>query len=123
VRVALVCPYDWAKPGGVQAHVASLATHLRQEHAVRIIAPASDPPGSGVQAAGRPVGIPFNASVAPAAPAPTAARRVLRALAAFEPDVVHVHEPFVPAGALAASALGPRPVVGTVPAGCGRWVL
>jgi phosphatidyl-myo-inositol alpha-mannosyltransferase len=113
LRVALVCPYDWAKPGGVRAHVDSLAGYLRGAHDVAVFAPASAPVPPDVHRVGRPVGIPFNASVAPLAPAPTAARRLLRELRAYAPEIVHVHEPLVPVVALAAAAAGPRPVVGT----------
>ncbi|QBI21459.1 glycosyltransferase family 1 protein [Egibacter rhizosphaerae] len=118
MRVALVCPYDWSSHGGVRAHVAALGAALQEDHDVRIIAPASRPLGaSGVDAlvrpVGRAVGIPFNDSVARVALSPAAARRTVRALRAWRPDVVHVHEPLVPSVALAAAARSPSPVVGT----------
>jgi phosphatidyl-myo-inositol alpha-mannosyltransferase len=104
VKVALVCPYDWASPGGVRGHVEALAAYLRREHEVLVLAPSSSPPPRGVERVGRPVGVRYNASVAPIAPAPTAGRRTVRRLQAFEPHVVHVHEPLVPAVSVAASA-------------------
>lgn len=118
LRIALVCPYDWAAHGGVRAHVESLAAYLVERHEVRIVAPASAAVpeagvGSLVVPVGRPVPLPFNRSVAPVSPSPLAARRTVRALRAFEPDVVHVHEPLVPVVSTAAASLGPRPVVGT----------
>lgn len=118
MRLALVCPYDWARHGGVRGHVASLAAQLARRHEVRILAPASAPPGGdGIDGlavgVGRPLPVPYNRSVAPVAVSPLAARRVLRALADFDPDVVHVHEPLAPAVSAAAAAFGPRPVVGT----------
>lgn len=118
MKIALVCPYDWIRHGGVRAHVESLATHLAERHDVRILAPASgavpqEGVGQLVVPVGRPVLVPFNRSVAPVAPSPFAARRTLHALRAFQPDVVHVHEPVVPAVSAAAAGFGPRPVVGT----------
>ncbi|CAN5135481.1 glycosyltransferase family 4 protein [soil metagenome] len=118
MRVALVCPYDWCRPGGVRAHVDHLARWLAGAggHDVRVFAPASAPPGDEgprVVALGRPVPVPYNRSVAPVALSPPAARRTARELHRFAPDVVHVHEPLAPLVAVAATALGPGPVVGT----------
>jgi phosphatidyl-myo-inositol alpha-mannosyltransferase len=118
VKIALVCPYDWSKPGGVKAHVENLARTLYDRHEVRIFAPASASvaaPARSPQVVdlGRPIPVPFNRSVAPVALSPVAARRTVAALRAFEPHIVHVHEPFVPAVSAAAATWGPRPVIGT----------
>jgi len=117
MRIALVCPYDWAAHGGVRGHVAALAGQLARDHEVHVVAPSSrpltDPGPVPVAVVGRPLGVPFNRSVAPVALSPLAVRRVARALAAFDPHVVHVHEPLAPMVSAAAAAFGPRPVVGT----------
>lgn len=122
MRVALVCPYDWARPGGVQGHIANLAAHLAAEHDVRVVTPCDGAPeGSAgpaddrveVVGVGGTTGLRINQSVAPVALGPVAARRTIAALRAHEPDVVHVHEPLAPAVSLAATAFGPRPLVGT----------
>ncbi len=122
MRVALVCPYDWDRPGGVQAHIANLAAHLAADHDVRVVTPRDDEAGEGsgpgngrveVVGVGRTTGVRINQSVAPVALGPAAARRTLAALRAHEPDVIHVHEPLAPAVSLAATALGPNPLVGT----------
>ncbi|HVL98504.1 MAG TPA: glycosyltransferase family 4 protein [Egibacteraceae bacterium] len=118
MRIALVCPYDWLRHGGVRGHVENLAAHLAPRHTVRILAPASgavpeEGVGHLVVPVGRPVPVPYNRSVAPVSPSPLAARRTLQALRSFRPDVVHVHEPLVPLVSAAASAFGPAPVVGT----------
>jgi phosphatidylinositol alpha-mannosyltransferase len=113
VRIALVCPYDWGKPGGVQGHVASLAAYLGTDHEVRVFAPAARRDGRELVVVGRSRGVRFNRSVAPLALSPLSGRRVVRALRVFDPHVVHVHEPLAPAVSLAATALGPRPLVGT----------
>jgi phosphatidylinositol alpha-mannosyltransferase len=120
VRLVLVCPYDWSRPGGVQAHVANLAEALAPDHAVRVVAPCGGPVQADhadapveVVGVGGSVGVRINRSVAPVALGPGAARRTLAAVRAHRPDVVHVHEPLAPAVSLAAAALGPRPLVGT----------
>lgn len=54
-----------------------------------------------------------NGSRAPVSPWPATMSRTVSALRDFAPDVVHVHEPFVPGPSLAAVMAGPRPIVGT----------
>jgi phosphatidyl-myo-inositol alpha-mannosyltransferase len=110
VRVALVSPYALDVPGGVQAHVTSLADALRdQDHDVTLVGPGD---GSHVSV-GRAVRVPFNGSVAPIAASPAAARATRRVLAELRPDVVHVHEPLVPTVGIAAATAGSAPTVGT----------
>lgn len=119
MRIALVCPYDWSRHGGVRAHVAALAAHLAGRHEVRILAPASEPEtaDSMLVPVGRPTPVPFNRSVAPVALSPLVAGRTRRALAALAPDVVHVHEPLAPVTSVAAALAGGRrgapPTIGT----------
>lgn len=118
MRIALVCPYDWTRSGGVQSHVAQLATHLSERHDVVVFAPHRRGAAPAVSApavvgVGRPVRLPYNRSVAPVAVTPTAAARVLRRLARFSPDVTHVHEPLSPVVSAAAAAFGRHPLVAT----------
>lgn len=118
MKIALVCPYDWTRPGGVQSHVAQLATHLADRHDVRVFAPHRRGAAPAVDApsvvdVGRPVGVRYNRSVAPVAVTPAAGVRVLRRLSAFAPDVTHVHEPLSPLVSSTAAALGRRPLVAT----------
>jgi phosphatidyl-myo-inositol alpha-mannosyltransferase len=120
VKIALVCPYDWARHGGVRGHVSHLADHLAGDHEVRIFAPGSRRPGPDgspddkrLVPLGRATGVPYNRSIAPVALSLLAGRRTVRRLKEFSPDVVHVHEPLAPMVSLAAAAWGPRPVIGT----------
>ncbi|HEX9888863.1 MAG TPA: glycosyltransferase family 4 protein [Nitriliruptorales bacterium] len=115
MRIAIVCPYDLAIPGGVQSHVEHLAVALRGRGDTVFVVAAGEPGRSpaGARAVGLSLSVPYNQSVAPVALSPGAARRTLTALRQFKPDVVHVHEPVVPAVSLAASLRGPRPIVGT----------
>ncbi|WP_420576196.1 glycosyltransferase family 4 protein [Ekhidna sp.] len=40
MKIALVCPYDFSRPGGVKSHIVSLSKHLTMiGHQVKIIAP------------------------------------------------------------------------------------
>jgi phosphatidylinositol alpha-mannosyltransferase len=118
VRIALVCPYDWTRPGGVQAHVAQLASQLSASHEVVVFAPHRRGAVPAVSAprvvdVGRPIALPYNRSVAPVALAPTAGLRVVRLLARFVPDVTHVHEPLSPVVSSAVTSFARRPLVAT----------
>ena len=92
MRVALICPYAWDDPGGVQTHVRELAESLlARDHAVAVIAPVRDGAAQPwVSSVGRPVDIPYNASNAPIDPRPWSTARVRELLRRFGPDVVHV---------------------------------
>ncbi|MDA8291853.1 MAG: glycosyltransferase family 4 protein [Actinomycetota bacterium] len=127
MRVAVVCPYALSAPGGVQGQVTSLASTLAGLGCeVAVAAPdavgregedGAHAPlslrGVTVISSGRPVAVPANGSRAPVALSPLAARRALRELRDWGPDVLHVHEPLVPAISLASVRSGLAPVVGT----------
>ena len=122
MRIALVCPYAFDDPGGVQTHVRELAEYLiRHGHAVEVLAPLRGRERSHyVHPVGRPVDIPYNASNAPIDPRPWSRRRVAAALVAFAPDVVHVHEPLAPSTSMWATLEARVPVVGTFHSGAER---
>jgi phosphatidylinositol alpha-mannosyltransferase len=115
MRVLLACPYAWDAPGGVQTHVRQLAYRLRDlGHRVLVVAPSSSPaPESFVRVAGAPFRVPYNQSVAPIAPTPAAFATVREAMREFHPDVVHVHEPFVPGPSMFSVLASRAPVVAT----------
>ncbi len=98
MKVALVSPYDWLTPGGVNSHIDSLADRLGQRgHAVRILAPASGTVDDRrVVPAGRAVPIPVSGSMARISLNPRLGRRLKQLLADEQFDVVHVHEPLMP---------------------------
>lgn len=120
MKVLLVCPYSWATPGGVGAHVANLAEALRTRgHEARIVAPdAADAPG--VISVGRSIPIPYNGSIARLAFGPRVAMRIRVAIRRYRPDIIHVHEPFAPSVGLATLLATRRPVVGTFHASAPR---
>lgn len=115
LRVALVCPYSLAVPGGVQGQVLGLARALRAHGvATQVIGPCDGPPPrAGVRSVGSTIACAANGSVAPIALDPAALRRTLEILADERPDVVHLHEPLVPGPNLAALLASRIPAVGT----------
>ncbi len=116
MRVAIVCPYAWDRPGGVQSHIRSLSGALKQRsHDVEVWAPAagSSSTEDGVRVFGRAVGIPANGSVAPVSFGPAGARGIRRALKEFRPDLLHLHEPMIPSLSLQALLLSKLPAVAT----------
>ncbi len=101
MKIALVSPYDWAVPGGVNSHVTNLAHHfMRAGHTVRIVAPSSRraaPVMDCVTILGRTsIGLPASGSVANVTLSYNLGPKVKRLLAREGFDVVHIHEPFMP---------------------------
>ena len=116
LRIVQVCPYAWQAPGGVQAHVRNLSKHLmRRGHEVLVLTPGDDAPHEAhVRVVGRPMlRLPFNGSAVPLRPNPLDGRVVRAALAEFEPDVIHVHEPMAPSTSYLALRDAHVPVVAT----------
>ena len=115
MRIAIVSPYALEVFGGVQNQVMGLAAALGATSEVLVVAPGAGEgrPGYATADVGGFVSLPANGSRAPIALSPRAWRTSRRALAAFDPDVIHVHEPFVPLVGLAAASSAVAPVVGT----------
>src|SRR5438105_1 len=105
VKLALVSPYDFAYPGGVTEHVASLAEQfIANGHEVHIVAPSSDDeaePISSVDAPihriGRVVSIPTNGSVARITLSLRSYLQAKTLLQQEQFDLIHLHEPLMPA--------------------------
>ena len=102
LKVCLVSPYDFVHPGGVSEHVRHLADELRErDHDATIMAPSNELDDDhripGYVRIGRSVPIPGNGSVARIALSFHLVRRVRALLDAEGFDVVHYHEPLVPA--------------------------
>ncbi len=122
-RIGIVCPYSFARPGGVQNHVLGLAGWLNREGStVQIFAPDEPPPGmlesyglvgSHYVNAGRAVPLKANGSVARINFSVNSARRAKKWLDEGDFDVVHIHEPMTPSVALQTLLLTDRPVTAT----------
>ena len=122
-RIGIVCPYGWDTPGGVQAHIADLATYLiSQGHYVSVLAPTSDEENlpDYVVSAGKPISIPYNGAVARILFGPIAFARVRNWIAQGEFDLLHLHEPAIPSIALLACFAAEGPLVGTFHASAKR---
>lgn len=123
LRVALVCPYSFSRPGGVQNHVLGLAGWLlAQGHDPRVLAPGRPDPAAlraaGLEpwrftSTGRGLPVPYNGSVARVSCGPLTVAVVHRWLRRIRPDVVHVHEPMTPSASLVATLHAEVPVVAT----------
>ncbi|MBM4416594.1 MAG: glycosyltransferase family 4 protein, partial [Chloroflexi bacterium] len=101
MKIALVSPYDWLTPGGVNRHIDQLAHHLEAAgHRTRILAPAGGAVDDRrVIVTGRAVSVlpvPASGSRARISLDPMIGRHVRRVLEHERFDVVHVHEPLMP---------------------------
>ncbi|MBN1288203.1 MAG: glycosyltransferase family 4 protein [Actinobacteria bacterium] len=109
MRIAIVSPYSWKHPGGVNNHIRGLSGQLiKLGHEVAVMAPDGSGKADGasvvetrwgdcpVFSAGRSFAIPANGSIANLALVPGTGRRVRAFLREGRFDVVHVHEPLVP---------------------------
>jgi phosphatidylinositol alpha-mannosyltransferase len=130
MRIAIVSPYSWSYPGGVNRHVEALAEALEERgHDLAVMAPFDPPdritralhrseprvialPGN-VLSLGRSVGIGANGSVSNLSTFPEGVFALRRGLGEFRPDVVHVHEPVAPVAGWDACSYRAAPIVAT----------
>ncbi len=100
MRIALVSPYDYSVPGGVNKHISYLATQFAQlGHYTRILVPSSDKQVADervINASSSIIPIPFAGSIARISLSPRIYRRTKRILQEGNYDVLHLHEPLTP---------------------------
>ncbi|MBI4329099.1 MAG: glycosyltransferase family 4 protein [Chloroflexi bacterium] len=118
MKIALVSPYDFAYPGGVTVHVSHLDEWFRRwGHEVKILAPSSQSAQAlgrdNLIVIGRPVPVPSSGSVARISVSFRLAGRVRQVLEQERFDIVHIHEPLVPALPLTVLRVTLIPTVGT----------
>lgn len=129
MRVALVSPYSWAIPGGVNRHIEELSHALESKgHETAIFAPwdpddlvaklthrgrvtVSKPPENFISL-GRTISIPMNGAVSNVSVFPKSSA-ILRNNLQEGFDVVHAHEPLTPVASWDAAANSRLPTVGT----------
>jgi len=118
MKVGLVSPYDYSHPGGVTSHIRHLAYWLGQlGHEVRTFAPSSRPDAEreirDFYRIGRVFRLPMNESVARITLSFHLARRVSEIIDREQFDVLHFHEPLMPALPLTLLRMARAPHVGT----------
>jgi len=118
MKVGLVSPYDFATAGGVNDHVRHLAVQLQKlGHESRIFAPSSradvDFDSARFYRIGTPIAIPVNDSVARITLSFHLANRVAAIIAEERFDVLHFHEPLMPALPMTMLRMSPTANVGT----------
>ncbi|HEX6032090.1 MAG TPA: glycosyltransferase family 4 protein [Tepidiformaceae bacterium] len=116
MRVALVSPYDFAVPSGVNSHIRELARELRgRDHHVSVFAPgnAEMSTEAGVHLIGRSFPVPSGGSLARVTLSPRSGAWTRRQLDEGQFDVIHLHEPLVPILPLQFLRLARVPKVGT----------
>jgi len=102
MKIALVTPYQYPYPGGVTEHVFHLDRCFRSwGHEVKILAPCKEDEGgvedNVVRVGGSIVTLPFAGSKSRITLSPSIYRSVKRLLKQEQFDVIHVHEPLMPA--------------------------
>ena len=131
MRVAIVSPYSWTYPGGVNRHIEALAAQLSAGgHEVRVLAPWDEDTRATVLRhrgahphplekpewlvpLGPTIGWSSNGAVSNCSPSFTVGATLRRELRAGDFDVVHLHEPVAPMIGWKALTSTDAPLVGT----------
>jgi len=99
MKIALVSPYDFVYPGGVNNHITSLEKQLtRMGHQVKVIAPASQPVetfGDRFIPIGTPRPMPISGTTIRISISLRLASKIKEVLEREKFDIIHLHEPFM----------------------------
>ena len=100
MKIALVSPYDFAYPGGVNIHVSSLERcFTKMGHDVKIIAPSSGNVsglGNKFIRIGTPIPIPAGGTICRVTISLRLGPTIKSVLSQENFDIIHLHEPFMP---------------------------
>ena len=118
MKIGIVSPTYYPYPGGVPEHVYHTYLELRSlGNDVRVVTtdfgPGTAPNEHDVIRIGRSVPVPANGSICPVAMGIGMRGQVRRMLARERFDVIHLHEPLMPALCLSVVAEANAPTVGT----------
>jgi phosphatidylinositol alpha-mannosyltransferase len=117
LNIGLVSPYDYSSQGGVTEHIKHLSAELKgMGHRTKILAPFSSERAElpeDVYALGAVTPIPANGSIARISLSPDLGRTIKAILRTERFDVVHLHEPLMPAVPLLVLRNSAGPNVGT----------
>lgn len=111
MKIALVCPYDIAYPGGVTRHVTQFAEHAKKQgHIIKIIAPSSGKTRHpDLIVAGRAVPVPIKGGTVSRISLSFWTLPKVREIFNKENfDVIHIHEPGVPLLGVFSLAFAPQ---------------
>ncbi len=102
MKIALVAPYEYPYPGGVTEHISHLDQCFREwGHDVKIIAACSQRPDTVqdnlISVSSSIISLPFNGSISRVSLSPRIYWPVKRLLERERFDVIHLHEPLMPA--------------------------
>ena len=119
MNIAMVSPYDLGRFGGVQDQCFKLSSWLTEAgHTTTVIGPGVGP--EGTVSVGPVTVVPANGAATPISLDRKVGVRLREAVAGA--DVVHIHEPLMPAVSLAALRIPDIPKVGTFHADASRAV-
>jgi len=100
MKIALVSPYDFTYPGGVNIHVSSLERRFtKMGHDVKIIAPSSgniSGLGDKFIRIGTPIPIPAGGTICRVTISLRLGPTIKSVLRREKFDIIHLHEPFMP---------------------------
>ena len=99
MKIGIVSPYAYPRPGGANAHIRETYERLRDMgHEVRIItAPwGDDPPAQDVIQIGQAIAVPYNGAIGRITLSLRLEWLVSRMLDRERFDIIHHHEPLVP---------------------------
>ena len=128
LKIAMVSPYDFSHPGGVNSHISQLSKELTKAgHLVNIVAPCSYPENIPTDiefsSMGHCIPIKYQGSIARLSLSVSQKKRVKQLLDKHSYDIVHLHEPLAPLIPLWFLEYSKSTNIGTFHANIGQSVL